>query len=306
MATDPLFRRRVTENSLTRVLNAVSWKLTDAYEARINGWMSPPTLSQAGSQIGDMSPPSSSSQLHQAQPQQQHHQQHLTVGHGRGGVNESPAARAAAGGSPSLGGGTTAADVTSEADFNHSTTNATNPLEIGLGASQGPSAEQVGYVQGMNVLAAPFLYAARSESEAFVAFDRFIARECPAYVRGSMEGVHQGLALVNQILDIVDPKLSSHLLSKGLKAEIYAFPSVLTMCACTPPLPELLALWDFLLAWGPQLNLVCIVAQLSIMRDRLLASSRYVLFSFLFHLQTRLIIQKPKPATPLLSSLERR
>ena len=29
LATDPLFRRRVTENSLTRVLNAVAWKLQD-------------------------------------------------------------------------------------------------------------------------------------------------------------------------------------------------------------------------------------------------------------------------------------
>ena len=302
MATDPLFRRRVTENSLTRVLNAVSWKLTDAYEARINGWMSPPTLSQAGSQIGDMSPPPSNSQLHQtqSQQQQQQQQQHLTVGHGRVGVTESPATRAAAGGSPSLG-GTTAADVSSEADFHHSTA---NPQETGLGQSQGPPAEQVGYVQGMNVLAAPFLYAARSESEAFVAFDRFIVRECPAYVLGSMEGVHRGLALVNQILDIVDPKLSSHLLSKGLKAEIYAFPSVLTMCACTPPLPELLSLWDFLLAWGPHLNLVCIVAQLSVMRDRLLASSRYcpsLQFPFRNH-STYLNIYSPQSTSPLLST----
>src|SRR5690349_8457645 len=44
LATDPLFRRRVTENSLTRVLNAVAWKLQDAHEARVNGWMSPPTM----------------------------------------------------------------------------------------------------------------------------------------------------------------------------------------------------------------------------------------------------------------------
>ena len=273
MATDPLFRRRVTENSLTRVLNAVAWKLTDAYEARINGWMSPPTLSQAGSQTGDLSPPSSNAQLHQAPPQAQ---QHLTPGNARSGAAASPVAL----GTSSLG-ITTTADASSEVDFSRSTTNDHHSTGPGPGQGPGLSAEQVGYVQGMNVLAAPFLYAARSESEAFVAFDRFIVRECPAYVRGSMEGVHCGLALVDHILAIVDPKLSSHLLSKGLKAEIYAFASVLTMCACTPPLPELLTLWDFLLAWGPHLNLVCIVAQLSIMRDGLLASSRYLLFLFL-------------------------
>ena len=132
----------------------------------------------------------------------------------------------------------------------------------------------VGYVQGMNVMAAPFLYAARSEVEAFAAFDIYISQECPGYVRGSMEGVHKGLALVDQILDIVDPKLAALLLSKGMKAEIYAFPSVLTLCACTPPLPEVLRLWDFLFAYGTHLNLLCIVSQLVLVRDQLLNSSR--------------------------------
>ena len=134
----------------------------------------------------------------------------------------------------------------------------------------------VGYVQGMNVMAAPFLYAARSEVEAFAAFDAYIASECPGYVRGSMEGVHKGLALVDTILAIVDPKLSAHLLAKGMKAEIYAFPSVLTLCACTPPLPEVLRLWDFLFAYGTHLNLLCIVSQLVLIRDSLFASARYV------------------------------
>jgi cell cycle arrest protein BUB2 len=44
LTSDPIFRRRVTENSLTRVLNAVSWKLHDANEARVNGWQSPPSI----------------------------------------------------------------------------------------------------------------------------------------------------------------------------------------------------------------------------------------------------------------------
>ncbi len=51
------------------------------------------------------------------------------------------------------------------------------------------------YVQGMNVIAAPFLYAARSEAEAFVAFERFMLLECPGYVRGAMDGVHRGVAV---------------------------------------------------------------------------------------------------------------
>lgn len=63
-----------------------------------------------------------------------------------------------------------------------------------------------------------------------------------------------------------------YLMSKGLQAELYAFPSVLTLCACTPPLPEVLRLWDFLFAYGPHLNIVCIAAQLVIHRDEIMAS----------------------------------
>jgi cell cycle arrest protein BUB2 len=126
----------------------------------------------------------------------------------------------------------------------------------------------------MNVLAAPFLYVARSEAEAFAAFDKLIRTECPGYIRGSMEGVHKGLALVDEILAICDPKLFSYLSSKGLNASIYAFPSVLTMCACTPPLPEVLQLWDFLFAYGMHLNILCIVAQLVLIRDQILGADR--------------------------------
>ena len=220
LTTDPLFRRRVSENSLTRVLNAIAWKLQDANEARVNGWMSPPTLGVPLSLDGSSDIFISPSSAVSPRPT-------------RGSVTE----------------GSEAGDVAS---------NAGSP----------------GYVQGMNVMAAPFLYAARSEVEAFTAFDRFITHECPGYVRGSMEGVHKGVALVDQVLNIVDPKLAAHLLSHGMKAEIFAFPSVLTLCACTPPLPEVLRLWDFLFAYGPHLDLLCIVSQLVLMRDQLLNSSR--------------------------------
>lgn len=128
----------------------------------------------------------------------------------------------------------------------------------------------------MNVLSAPFLYAARSEVEAFALFHHLITEECPGYIRGAMDGVHKGLKLVDRCLEVVEPKLASHLFGRGLNAELFAFPSVLTMCACTPPLPEVLHLWDFLFAYGSHLNILCIVAQLIRMRDTILSSSKYV------------------------------
>ncbi|KAI0136587.1 rab-GTPase-TBC domain-containing protein [Xylariales sp. AK1849] len=218
LTTDPLFRRRVSEASLIRLLNAIAWKLHDVKEERrpASSRQSLPTTDSSSSR------PNSS---------------HTTAA-------SSPAAKNRA----------RALTLTTE------------------GGSETGGAEPGTYVQGMNVLAAPFLYAARSEAEAFVAFLRLLTKECPGYIRGAMDGVHRGLALVDKVLAIVDPKLSLYLTSKGMSAEIYAFPSVLTLCACTPPLPEVLRLWDFLFAYGPHLNILCIVAQLIMMRTELMQS----------------------------------
>ena len=220
LATDPLFRRRVSEASLIRLLNAVAWRLHDAKEERAE------ILANLGTNKV------------------------------KNTANEQ--------GSPEMQSSTPAMKSRARA------------LTLTTEGSDAGASEPGTYVQGMNVLAAPFLYAARSEAEAFVAFHRFITHECPGYVRGAMDGVHKGLALVDKVLAIVDPKLSLYLIGKGMNAEIYAFPSVLTLCACTPPLPEVLRLWDFLFAYGAHLNILCIVAQLVILRNSILSSSRFV------------------------------
>ncbi|CAG8974579.1 hypothetical protein HYALB_00004375 [Hymenoscyphus albidus] len=209
LATDPLFRRRVSEASLIRLLNAVAWKLHDAKEERAASLAKAATVMHTASREG--SPKMQSKSRSRA-------------------------------------------------------------LTLTTEGSDAGGSEPGTYVQGMNVLAAPFLYAARSEAEAFAAFHKFITIECPGYVRGAMDGVHKGLALVDKVLAIVDPKLNLYLIGKGMSAEIYAFPSVLTLCACTPPLPQVLRLWDFLFAYGAHLNILCIVAQLVILRNSILSS----------------------------------
>ncbi|KAI8827221.1 rab-GTPase-TBC domain-containing protein [Fimicolochytrium jonesii] len=127
------------------------------------------------------------------------------------------------------------------------------------------------YVQGMNVLAAPFLYV-MPELDAFYTFTAFVQNACPLYVQPALEGVHCGLRLLDKCFQVCDPILYRYLKSKKLTAKLYAFPSVLTFSACTPPLPPVLHLWDFLLAHGPHLNLLCIIAQLLLIRSELLAS----------------------------------
>lgn len=62
------------------------------------------------------------------------------------------------------------------------------PLDVEDGSGSGFT-----YVQGMNVLAAPFLYTMPSELEAFYCFSSFIEVMCPSYVQPTLEGVHRGL-----------------------------------------------------------------------------------------------------------------
>ncbi|KAL2918160.1 CDC16 protein [Polyrhizophydium stewartii] len=129
------------------------------------------------------------------------------------------------------------------------------------------------YVQGMNVLAAPFLYVL-PELDAFFAFSSFIQNSCPLYVQPALEGVHCGLKLLDRCVEEIDPDLFKYLQSKQLTAKVYAFPSVMTFSVCTPPLDQALHLWDFFLAYGVHLNILCIVAQLLNMRDDLMNNQR--------------------------------
>lgn len=78
------------------------------------------------------------------------------------------------------------------------------------------------------------------------------------------------LSLVSLLPDI---SAFHHLFCSDMGA--FEFLAVLTLSACTPPLPEVLKLWDFLLAYGAHLNILCVVAQLLLMRDELLAAQRY-------------------------------
>lgn len=122
----------------------------------------------------------------------------------------------------------------------------------------------------MNVIAAPFLYTCKTEPQAFALFETFLARDCPLYIRPTLEGVHTGLLLLDLCLEIIDPVLFDSLRSKYLTAELYAFASVLTFSACTPPLGEVLVLWDFLFAYGAHMNVLFVIAQLTLIRGQLL------------------------------------
>ncbi|KAJ1929357.1 CDC16 protein [Tieghemiomyces parasiticus] len=141
--------------------------------------------------------------------------------------------------------------------------------------THGTAQFQFAYVPGMNVLAAPFLYI-MDELDAFYALNTLLHRHCPTYVQPTLIGVHAGLTLLDMCLKYLDYPLYLALRGKGLRAELYAFPAVLTLSAGTPPLQQVIRLWDFYFAYGVHLNVVCIVAQLIGIRDTLMSSASLV------------------------------
>lgn len=140
------------------------------------------------------------------------------------------------------------------------------------------SGDPAAYVQGMNTLLAPFLYVMEGEHAAFYAYRQFLRRELPLYARPSLPGVHACVQLVDECLSQVDAELFAHLRAHGAVARIYAFPAAMTLSASVGPLREVVRLWDFLLAFGVHLNVVCLVAQVASMRELLLTTEQPMAF----------------------------
>jgi cell cycle arrest protein BUB2 len=225
LATDPLFARRVSQNSISRLLNTIAWTLHDAALERV----------QASHSLATTTPLPPSPSL---EPINDRHDDDFASSM----LAEPP--------SPRL-----------------------NPQNGETGSVALPTGTAPAtYLQGMNVLAAPFLYASRSEPQAYTLLHTLLTIHLPSYITPSMTGVHRGLSLLERLLEILDPTLSQHFASKHLYPTTYAFASILTLSACTPPLPEVLVLWDFYFAWGVHLNILGVIAQLYLMRDKLLAS----------------------------------
>lgn len=129
------------------------------------------------------------------------------------------------------------------------------------------------YVQGMNVLLAPLLYV-MPELDAFYCFESFVTHVCPTYVLPTLEGVYAGLKLLDKCLEACDPALHSALKEKNMDPAMYALPSVLTLCACTPPLEEVLKLWDYYICFGAHLNIIAILSQIISMRSAIISSDK--------------------------------
>jgi len=127
---------------------------------------------------------------------------------------------------------------------------------------------EIEYVQGMNVLCGSFLYVL-PEIEAFYCFYNLMKYRCEQYVIHDLPGAHAALDLLTHILKIADPDLHAYLNAHSFQPQ-FLMHAILSLGAGTPPLTEVLKLWDLYMAFGVHMNVICTVAQLILMRDILL------------------------------------
>ena len=81
-------------------------------------------------------------------------------------------------------------------------------LQLRTSLQRGATSD-LAYVQGMNVLAAPFL-TVLPEMEAFYAFSKLLWHWCPLYVRSTLKGVHCGLKVSCVYRDIITFLVFNH------------------------------------------------------------------------------------------------
>ena len=142
------------------------------------------------------------------------------------------------------------------------------------GPGPGPGPGPVGYMQGMHRWLGPLL-SVMPEAPAFACLRTMVTRWAPGWFGARLAAVREGSKLVEQLLAETDPVLHAHLESKNSGyGRIVAYPRLLSLYACMRPLPEVLRVWDALLARGPALVILLPVAEFMGRRDALLAAPR--------------------------------
>jgi len=250
LTSDFHFSRRVTQNALTRLLNALAWTIHDRIAAQTP--LPPSPSIDAMSPLA--SPPNELDRI------------------------------------PSLETDAMAVDTTPtviDPTMNPHSPNPSDPsapsaLLLPVAASKpnrpvsfaapSPSTHKPDlYLQGLNVLAAPLLFTARSsEPAALSLLTHLLTAQLPSYFLPSLPGIHAALSLLAALLSALDPDLAAAL----PPTSTYAFAPIMTCCACIPPLSEVLRLWDLLMVAGWHLGPLLVCAVLLGMREEILELGR--------------------------------
>eukprot|EP00277_Geminigera_cryophila_P030124 CAMPEP_0173057346 /NCGR_PEP_ID=MMETSP1102-20130122/686_1 /TAXON_ID=49646 /ORGANISM="Geminigera sp., Strain Caron Lab Isolate" /LENGTH=264 /DNA_ID=CAMNT_0013922845 /DNA_START=53 /DNA_END=847 /DNA_ORIENTATION=- len=121
------------------------------------------------------------------------------------------------------------------------------------------------YVQGMNEVLAPIYYVFKvdptedfnieAEADAFWCFHTLMETLRDVYDMTQddfQEGIHAYLNQLECLLAIIDPELAHHLVKQGVKAMYYAMSWITLMLSQEFRLPDVLRLWDSILAQDQQ------------------------------------------------------
>jgi len=132
---------------------------------------------------------------------------------------------------------------------------------------------EYGYVQGMNVLLAPFLYI-MSEFESYHCFRSLVKNHIPRYVVKNLDGVHAGDKVFSKCLQSIDPLLYEYILKKIPTTSIFSLPYILTLYANAKPLSEVLKLWDGLFTFGVHYNILYLCGHLIKLRSSIMVEKK--------------------------------
>jgi len=143
----------------------------------------------------------------------------------------------------------------------------------------------VRYVQGMNEVAAILFYVMSSsaaefaEADAFWCFTELMGEIKDGFIQAmdnTEDGVHAITGSVARLLESYDPEVALHINDAGLPPLVWAFRWCSVMFAQDLPLPDVMRLWDSLIADPRRYELVIYtaVAAVLLMRDELLGSDK--------------------------------
>lgn len=149
----------------------------------------------------------------------------------------------------------------------------TRVLNVTCTRTNSLTGEGVVYVQGMNAICGVLLLEL-NELDAVAVLLALVERHCPFYLNKTIDAVHVACGLIDETVAAADPELAQHLCAHALSARIYAFPWVLSLGTCFPPLSQAVALLDFLFTQGVHGIVACAAARVCSMRTPLLASQR--------------------------------
>jgi cell cycle arrest protein BUB2 len=138
-----------------------------------------------------------------------------------------------------------------------------------VGPSNNAALAKVTYIQGLNVVAAVFLHV-MPELDAYFCCEAFVKAHCAYFQRGSVsDALFVGCELVHKCLRDHDPELCDRFVAAKMPVQ-FVLSSVMTFSADSPPLREVVSLWDYMFATGTHLNVFLITARLMLARATLL------------------------------------